>query len=334
MKNRFLVLVCVAACGVWLGGCKKSANPSAPGGGANGSSSAGNAAGGTLLKVKWQPGKRYVNSVTNSQIAEINVPGMASPLKQEVSLGQQFAVTVNKTLDDGGSELGMEFLSYHMDQTTGGRRAIAFDSSDDPSKDGRNPVAPIFRKIVGAKLVFTVDADGKVVGVEGVDDLIASIRQGASPQVSAMIDSMISEDQFKRYLDAGQAMPNHAVNVGDTWPIDFEMRIAAVGKLKLHLDCKYTGMEQHGDRNCARIDYTGTMTSKAAAGAESTPVSAEIQKGKLTGTSWFDPDLGMVVDNNGEQTFAAKINANGQKLTANFTQDTAAKLVEVTDAPK
>jgi len=334
MKNRFLILFCVAACGVWLGGCKKSANPSSPGGGPGSSTSAGNAAGGTLLKVKWQQGKRYVNSVTNSQAAEINVPGMSTPLKQDVSLSQAFAVTVNKTNDDGGAELGMEFLSYHMDQMTGGRQAVRFDSADDPAKDGRNPIAPIFRKIVGAKLTFTVDADGKVVNVEGVDELIANIRQGLNPQVASVVDSMVNEDQFKQYLDASRAMPNHAVNVGDTWPIDFEMKIAAVGRLKLHLDCKFVGMEQHGDRNCAKIDYTGTMTSKAIPGADPKAVSAQIEKGKLTGTTWFDPDLGMVVDSTGEQTFAAKINANGQKLTANFTQETGAKLVEVTDVQK
>lgn len=335
MKNRFLVLICAIMSAAWLAGCSKSANSTAQGGGSpNTATSAGNAAGGTLLRLKWLPGKRYVIEVTNNQVAEITVGGMPQPLKQETSMGQQYAAYVNKTNDDGSAELGMDFVSYHYDQTTGGRPIIRFDSASDPSTDGRNPIAPVFRKIAAAKLTFTVDADGKVASVDGMEDLIARLHDGAPPQVAPIVDSMVNEDQFKEYLDLGRALPNHAVNAGDKWPVDFEMKIAAVGRLKLHLDCTYTGMEQHGDRNCAHIDFTGTMTSKPIAGAESMPVSAQIEKGKLSGQTWFDPDLGMVIDAAGQQNFDAKINANGQKLTGTFTQTTGAKLVGVTDLQK
>lgn len=333
MKTHFLVLIAAVASAAWLAGCSKSANPTAQGGGTPGTATA-NAAGGTLFKVKWQPGKRYVNVVTNHQSADINVPGMKEPLKQETSMSQQFAVSVNKPLDDGGAELGMEVVSYLFDQTTGGRSHANFDSANDPSTDRRNPLAPFLRKMVGSKLTFTVDADGRVAGVEGVDDLLARMREGAQPDVAAALETLVSEDQFKELLDEGRMMPTHAVNTGDSWPVNIQLKIAAVGRLTLNLECTYKGMEQHGDRNCARIDFTGTMSSKPISGADSIPISAEINKGKLTGQSWFDPDLGVVVDNIGEQTFAAKINANGQKLTATFVQTTGGKLIEVADTQK
>ncbi len=334
MKKNLVFLISVAAGLALMTGCSKSKSGSSPGNPVSqgGAGATAGTNGPVLLKVKWALGKRYVMDVTSSQDGELHLASSKAPIEQKTTTSSRYAVSVLKPLDDGGVRLEMEFLSYKIDSNVGGQTTMAFDSSQDPAQDRMNPAASVFRGLVGSKLQFNVDADGKVVSVEGVDQLTAQAAKNAPAQLKPMIPTMFSADQFKAYLDAGRALPNREVKPGDTWPVAFDMNLGVVGKLTLKMDCTFTAWEQHDDRNCVRIDSTGTLTSKPEPGAGQ--ISVQIEKGKLTGQSWFDPDLGGIVELAGEQTFSAKIIAQGQNISAKFNQTTGSKLVEVTDVPK
>ena len=58
-----------------------------------------------------------------------------------------------------------------MDVLQGGRSVLSFDSMQSQAQDSNNPVAPILRAMIGARIQYFTDADGKVQKVGGVDDL-------------------------------------------------------------------------------------------------------------------------------------------------------------------
>lgn len=81
-----------------------------------------------------------------------------------------------------------------------------------------------------------------------------------------------------------------------------------------------------------RIKCRGDFSSKADPNTPITPI--KVEKGKVSGEIWFDPDLGMVVDGDTEQNMSLKITQRGQTITAQANQKTRSTLVDVEDLAK
>jgi len=94
-------------------------------------------------------------------------------------------------------------------------------------------------------------------------------------------------------------------------------------------DRKYTfkNWEQHGDRKCAHIEAAGDISTKSVSNASGAVV--EIEKGKISGDVWFDPELGMVVDVNNDQTIKMKVTTRAQTVTPQLTQKIRVTLLDV-----
>jgi hypothetical protein len=340
MKKIIGILSLSTALGcVLLTGCSKS-NDSAPA--ANGASkpSAASASSGSTaapagpveMKLKWTAGKRYLQEMTMSQTSEITVPGTPAPMQQEMEMNQGFAVSALKTLPDGGTELEMKFTSEKMSNKVNGRDVMNFDSSEDASKDGGNPAATIMRKIVGAHVKFLTDADGKIDKVEGFQEFIDSLTGGSQPQMKAMIQGMFNEESLKQFGSGSMGLPGKPVKVGDTWPFEKDITAGPLGKMNMKLKFKFAGWEQHADHNCVLLTYTGDMSSKGAPAPGA--MTMNVQNGKVDGKTWFDPELGMMVENTGDQTMTINMTMQGKKMTSKTKQKIGIKLVEIQDMPK
>jgi hypothetical protein len=81
-----------------------------------------------------------------------------------------------------------------------------------------------------------------------------------------------------------------------------------------------------------QINFTGTVTPQAAPNTASLPV--KIEKGRLSGEMWFDPELGMIVEIAIDADGDLKINQRGQTLTVPLNEKTRFALVDVEDLAK
>lgn len=211
-----------------------------------------------------------------------------------------------------------------------------FDSTQDPSGDGRNPVAPLLRKMVGGRLKYVTDADGKVDKIEGVSELAARISQGSPPQIQAAFSSMYSEGYFKQLCDVARMAPGRGVKPGDTWRMNVQEEMGSLGTMTMNMKLKFEDWDQHGTRKCARIASTGDITSKPSEtpGGPASAMTIEIEKGKVSGTGWFDPELGMVVDTVADQDMTMKITTQGKTFPTRTNQKVNVKLLDVADVAK
>src|SRR5438445_709702 len=110
-----------------LAGCKKSGQSGGNSGSpaAAGSRSPDEAA---RLQIKWPVGNRYVERMELKQNSEMVMPQMPQPMKQNLTMGQEYALSVLQERAGGGRELEMEFLAIQMDMSMGGQSSMAFDS--------------------------------------------------------------------------------------------------------------------------------------------------------------------------------------------------------------
>jgi hypothetical protein len=77
------------------------------------------------------------------------------------------------------------------------------------------------------------------------------------------------------------------------------------------------------------ITFTGAIS--ADAGSDAAALRVKIEKGKIAGDVWFDPELGMAVESVEDVDAQLKINQNGQIQTVPLNEKTRATLIAVED---
>jgi hypothetical protein len=287
-KNLVLIGTALALSLTWVG-CNKSGKLAQP-------SNFVTPTGPVELKLKWPQGERIVQDMDMKQTMEFSMPGQPAPMKQDMTMGQEYGMTVLQANPDGSHEVEMDFLSARMSSTMGGRKLLDYDSAKKSTSDKPNPVAGIFGKIVGSKIQFFLDATNGIERVEGIDEMMNRLQSGVSPAELAPLKSSFSEGYFKQLMSANRFMPPRPVQPGDTWPVEMNYPMGTMGTLVLNYDFTFKSWEMHGQRNCARFEFDGTLKSIPDTNASPTGMSMNITDGSTSGVSWFDPELGITID--------------------------------------
>jgi RNA polymerase sigma factor (sigma-70 family) len=263
------------------------------------------------MRIKWVVGKKYECHWELNQNSETKSPDQSQPVQEGLKWTQDCNMSALKEIPNGGRQLELEFVKEAMDESQGGHTVLSFDSSQNQAANKHNRLA-ILSAMIGARIEFFIDADGKVQRVEGVKELANHIAAVGTPQQQQVFNGMFGEDNLKNYLSFQDMMPNRIVNVGESWSLkkDIADNIGVLTE-----DTKYTfkKWEQYGGRKCAHIEETGTLSSKTVSTASGAMV--KIEKGTFSGDTWFDPEVGMIVGGNENEDLILKITTRTQTMT-------------------
>jgi hypothetical protein len=278
------------------------------------------------LKVKWAVGKKYLFHRTIGQDSQMSVSGQ--PVEQVMNMDTDYSLSAQKELAGGGCDLGMEFLAQKFDSSLGGKRLVSFDSVADAANDEQKPEALMLRKIIGKGVDFEVDTNGRVQKVVGVDELMDAL--GANSPQGMMIKAIYNEDTLKQYAEFSRGLPDHPVQAGDTWPMKLDMPMGSMGIIALDLTYTFKSWAQHDNRQCVQLYFTGSISAKAD--TNTGDMAFTIQNGKMSGTTWFDPAAGAVIEATSEQAMDMTISpATNEFVNSATSQKANVKLVDVTD---
>jgi RNA polymerase sigma factor (sigma-70 family) len=272
-----------------------------------------------FMKIYWDMGKHYTMNIAIDQDIETQVPGLVEPVSEKVKLTQNFGITPVKRLSNDGWQLEYKIGSQQMDASHAGETTVKFNSADDPAGDTNSLLAPVLRAMVGSSIQYYTDASGKVTRMEGVDDLRNRIAASSDPQAQSILNSMFSEDTLQQYGSLADSLSGHTEAVGDSWPLQKDMR-SPIGLIAVDLKFTFKNWEQHGDRRCARVEFTGTLSTKSLANAADSGMQVQITKGTISGQYWYDPDLSMMVDSDNHQNLSLKIVLRQGEMASQFTR--------------
>jgi len=278
------------------------------------------------MKIKWTSGKTYALRIEQVDAMEIRPSNQPQPVKQLMNLTQDYNVSVRKEFDNGGRQLQLEFAGQTMDFSVEGHKVLSFDSKQEPAQDAGNSLAPMLRKLLGTRIQYFTDAGGQVEKMEGLEELMGQIRTMGRPQDQMIFQQMFSGDILKEYVSFGDMMPSQPVTIGDRWRKTKDFASPG-GMVATDMEYTFKSWEQHHDRKCVRIAVAGTISAKPDATAQNSP--RRNIKGKLTGDSWFDPELGMVVDSTFDQNITMETMNRGQAVTLQITIKIRLTLVDV-----
>ncbi len=336
MKTLAILLsLSLAGSSVALVGCGKSSssnNNNSGGGGSNSSASSTSGSGGSGpvdLKIKWQTGKVYDMSMDLNQSTDITVPGQ--PIHQVLKLTQGLNYTPLKELDNGGHQVRLEFARQNLNLTQNGKQVLSYDSSQPAQAETNGPavsVAAAMHAMLGAPLDFTFGPDGTVEKIDGLDTLSNNIAEAVpNPRQRMQLQQLYDENTLKQYGSFSESLPNHPINVGDTWNSSHDINNPA-GMVTVNATYTFKDWEQHNGHNCVHLVIAGDIKSKSASASEIGAV-VNIKNGKISGDAWFDPDLGMFVDINTDQDTTLDITTRQMNLTEDMKQNVDISLLGI-----
>jgi hypothetical protein len=338
MNKNLIPIVTALALGLSGVGCNKS-------GKLNKTSEFTAPAGPMELKLKWPVGERVVQSIDVKQNMEISVPNQPQPTKQDVTLRQEYGLTVLKADANGGHEVELEFLNVKMSSGADGKPVFSYDSTKKPANDDTDPkaalgqqvMAALFQNIIGAKLQFFLDASNHVERIEGIEALTSSLGTSGQNGPATSIKHMFSKDYLTEMLGGNRYVPPKAVQPGDTWPLQMEYEVSELGTFVIDTSTTFVKWETRGKRNCARLEFQGTIKTKPGQNPPSTGLAINIQDGDISGVAWFDPELGKVIETIANQDMnmsmtvprAGSSKSAAQQLTMHMKQEVNTKLESV-----
>ena len=174
---------------------------------------------------------------------------------------QDFNFSLVRELDNGGQQLQLEFEGLTVEVGDGERKVFSADSTQDSAQDAKNPVGARLRKMVGARLQYFINANGKVEKMEGYPELVKQAA-GENPKEQAAFRDLFGEKVLEKFGSFGEdSTPRRVVKLGDSWAIHLEEPSDA-GALNVDLKCTFKNWEQHADRKCMRIMFAGTIVSR------------------------------------------------------------------------
>lgn len=337
MKTITVRLAVTVACSsLMLLGCSKS-NKSGPAANTGDNSAASSANGGSAasgpiaLKIKWQAGKKYDMEMDLNRSMNVDVPGQQEPQVTVTKLTQGLRYSPVKDLDTGGHQVELEFTSQNLDMTQNGKELVSYDSTQKTPIETNGPAAPVaaaMQAMMGAPLTYTFAADGSVEKIDGIDSLTSRVTAAVPNQrVRASLEQLFDEDTLKQYGQFAQSLPDHPINVGDSWSSSQDIN-TPIGVITADSTYTFKNWEQHNGHNCIHFLITGDLKSKTASAA-TIGLVIKIDKGTVKGDAWFDPDLGMFVDINTDQDLALNFTTRQTAFTGHQKQNTEVSLLSV-----
>jgi len=317
-KNAFLIGAALAACICWAG-CNKS-------GKLDQRSTMPTSTGPVELKLQWTAGERIRQSLDVKMNMEISGANLPRPIQQDLTLGEDYRLHVISADAAGGHELEMEFLGIRMKLDQGGKALVDYDSAKKSSSSGNIPgiatMEKTFEAVVGAKILYFLDASNHVQRIEGVDELTSKLGAGGQSNAGSDMSSMFNNDSLKQMI-GGQHLPPKPVQPGDSWPVQTDVAMGDLGTMTMNYNFNFERWEMHGKRMCARLEFQGTLKSKANPEAAATGMSVSVQNGDSSGVTWFDPELGMVIETimsqNMDMNMTVPVPGRGKNATQTMT---------------
>lgn len=193
---------------------------------------------------------------------------------------------------------------------------ISYDSDEktEPKDMSSAMMSNIFGNMIGESFSMTVDKEGKVTNVTGMEaiftNMIKKLGLDTVPggaQSIAGFKEQFSDEQFKKnFGESFNILPSKEVKIGDSW--DIETNSDMMG-MDLKSKNTYTLKSIEGD--IATVDVVSNFNADKTEGGEGKEMDMD---GTQTGTMKIDVNTGMAVEGNITQTINSKQQVMGQEI--------------------
>jgi hypothetical protein len=244
-----------------------------------------------VYKWQFEKGKTFYQEVTTETRQAMKIMGnnVAQTHKQVFI----FSFTPQRREGDGW--IVREVIEGVKVEIDIGGSKIAYDSTGQQAGD--SPLAGFFKALVGTEFTLVLDANTKVVRIEGVEALAHKLA-AANPQAGQALALALSEETFKEMAtQTFLSLPGREVNRGDTWMRQGTLDMGPLGRITLPYEYTCAGTE--GKFVKFRVDNSGFKYEATPGNVGDNPLpfkvrQADLKSKKSGGIIVFDTARGRV----------------------------------------
>ena len=275
-----------------------------------------------MLKWGFVEGSEQVLQLTNRM--EISMPiGFASQvMDQSIRMRQ----TVESVESNGDATVTVTTEHIRMEGVgPGGDQLYDSDSGDIPT----DPAILGAAAMVGQDYSMVVGADGTVKSIQGIEELIESMRSSFPPDVAPMLGEMFNAQTLTEIAQQGvQILPTDPISPGGSWQMSFTMPNPLLGEVINTLTFILDGIEERDGRTVALLSSTGEIATDTPEDLAGLPMEMDVDA-EMTGFLIFDVDRGLVLSSSTTTEMTMTMSGpDGSSMTMPMTTTGSLELLE------
>ena len=275
-----------------------------------------------MLKWGFVEGSEQVLQLTNRM--EISMPiGFASQvMDQSIRMRQ----AVQSVESNGDATVMVTTEHIRMEGVgPGGDQLYDSDSGDIPT----DPAILGAAAMVGQDYSMVVGADGTVKSIQGIEELIDSMRGSFPPDVAPMLGEMFNAQTLTEIAQQGvQILPTDPISPGGSWQMSFTMPNPLLGEVINTLTFILDGIEERDGRTVALLSSTGEIVADTPEDLAGLPMEMDVDA-EMTGFLIFDVDRGLVLSSSTTTEMTMTMSGpDGSSMTMPMTTTGSLELLE------
>lgn len=179
-----------------------------------------------LLRLNLEKGAQYQMIITSDNNINQEMMGQQMKVQQIMEMGSTYKVL--DVLPNKNYVIEYSFDKMKIDMDINGQKvSIDTESSTD------NLVAKNMKELMSTKLKFTMDSQGKIQSIEGIDEYEKKV--GNNQELGQILSMFANSDNFKASF--GQYLgyfPDNEVEVGSKWDLPIKMPTMLNMEMNLH----------------------------------------------------------------------------------------------------
>lgn len=225
------------------------------------------------LKPKFLVGKKYTLEQVMNQNTKVQLPPQAGGGEQDMKMTMNMVMVMSVTPEgDDKKRVAITFEDMVMDMDMGAQK-MKMDAKDPAQK-------ATMGAILDMKPTMIYTNEDEFVRIEGIE-------AAGNP----MLAKMMNADSMKQMVNGSlESMPAEPVAVGHAWEQDVAMPLEGVGEMSVKTRYKFERMEAVDGHQCAVITFVGDMGGELDSG----PAKIAFEDTSISGTMYFDPEIGYV----------------------------------------
>lgn len=231
---------------------------------------------------------------------------------------------VLKGTDDQGDiriEHENKLLKVTMDVPQLGE--YVFDSTKEERDTGSllgGAVTPLYDRLSGAIVTYTISPLGKITKLEGYKELVADLLQN-NPIASQFAAGGTDDAARLEMSETRPELPENPVKPGDTWEANYEVPLPKIGSAQGKKVYTFEAFDQVGDTKTARIRVSSELNYDIDLEVNEAKVTGNMKSNDSSGTLQFDIERGEIVSLDVKYTITGDMTVTAGGNTIPLKQD-------------
>jgi hypothetical protein len=260
-----------------------------------------------ILKLNLTEGATYEYSTAMDQKITTSVSGQS--YESGVSMASTIEMNVGKKYGNDSMLLQTKYTHMAVNTSAMGQ-TMSFDSNDSSNASG-NELGRMFKVMAANPVNITTDAWGKVIRIDGIDQLSKAVDasvKGDNPAMKKMMEGLFNEQTYEHAFTNLNMYENKPVNTGDHWNQDISM--TSFIPMDIHLI--YTVKEINSSKVVLSVEGN-IKSAKDSASINGMTIPVHVT-GTQTGTYTIDRATGLISTGNIDQDIHTRMSMMGQDM--------------------